>query len=274
MVMLYAWQDEPSGITAFSDSDWAGCRDTRKSSSGAVFLNGKHYLRSYAKTQANIALSTAEAELYAIVTAASEGLGMKAMARDFGREANPHLHVDASAAIGITQRKGLGKLRHLDTQSLWIQDAVRTKRVGVEKVPGTENVADIGTKHLDGPTLDKLLKKLGIEFREGRAHSAPGLVHKTQSETKEDQGSAKNNEPNINDSKTTAHPAAPAPCNDSTKATLATDAPASIPPVPATHAGGKRNRVRQKKRQKKNGFDSVDFNDIVAHLCPCCEQGG
>ena len=176
MIIMYAWQDEPAGITAYSDSNWAGCRDTRKSTSGAVFLNGKHYLKSFSKTQANIALSTAEAELYAIVTTASEALGLKAMCKDFGRHADPYIHVDASAAIGIAQRKGLGKLRHLDTQALWIQDAVRTKRVNVLKVPGSENVSDIGTKHLDAPTLNKLLKMIGVEFRDGRATSAPELV--------------------------------------------------------------------------------------------------
>ena len=110
--------------------------------------------------------------------------------KDFGIIADGYLHVDASAAIGITQRKGLGKLRHLDTQALWIQDAVRTKRIHVEKVPGAENVSDIGTKHLDGPLLDKLLKIMSVEFRKGRAQSAPQLV--SQDSTKQgDEGKDK-----------------------------------------------------------------------------------
>ena len=65
------------------------------------------------------------------------------MCKDFGRNTDPNLHVDASAAIGISQRKGLGKLRHLDTQPLWIQDAVRTKHVHVEKVQGSETISDV-----------------------------------------------------------------------------------------------------------------------------------
>ena len=70
---------------------------------------------------------------------------MKTMMIDFGVHMDPYLHVDASAAIGIAQRKGLGKLRHLDTQSLWIQDAVRSKQVVLEKVAGAENPADLMT---------------------------------------------------------------------------------------------------------------------------------
>ena len=101
---------------------------------------------------------------------------MKAMARDFAMSLSPYLNVDASAAIGIVQRKGLGKLRHLDTQSLWIQDAVRQRRVMIEKVKGTENPADLMTKHLDGPGMDDMLKRIGIQTRAGRAVIAPEVV--------------------------------------------------------------------------------------------------
>ena len=104
-------------------------------------------MKSYSRTQSNIALSSGEAELYATVTAASEGLGLTAMAADFGMQIRANIHVDATAANGIAERKGLGKVRYLDTQSLWIQDAVRNKRVCLEKVLGSENPADMMTKH-------------------------------------------------------------------------------------------------------------------------------
>ena len=180
LVTLYEWQDMPTGFDCFTDSNWAGCRATRKSTSGAAFMHGKHLLKSYSRTQSNIALSSAEAELYATVVGASEGLGFKAMGKDFGKSLEVRIHVDASAAIGIAQRKGLGKLRHLDTQALWIQDALRTRRVNVEKVLGTENPADLMTKHLGGPDLQKCLKKLGIQIRHGRADAAPSLVKKAE----------------------------------------------------------------------------------------------
>ena len=117
-------------------------------------MHGGHLLKSFSRTQSNIALSSAEAELYATVTAASEGMGLTAMAKDYGKERVTHMHVDATAAIGIAERKGLGKVRHLDTQALWIQDAVRRRRVSLEKVLGTENPADLMTKHLDQKSLD------------------------------------------------------------------------------------------------------------------------
>ena len=134
MVHSYRWQDEPNTITVYSDSDWAGCRETRKSTSGACFFHGDHLIKAYSKTQANIALSSAEAEYYSMVKAASEGLGLKAMTMDYNKPLSPWMFVDATAAIGVAQRVGLGKLRHLETQSLWLQEAVRDKRIGLSKV--------------------------------------------------------------------------------------------------------------------------------------------
>ena len=176
LVHTYEWQDEQPTVSVYTDSNWAGCLRTRKSTSGACLFHGRHLIRSYAKTQATIALSSGEAELYATVMASSEGLGLKAMMVDFGISVTPHVYVDASAAIGICQRKGLGKVRHLDTQSLWIQDALREKRLGINKVPGTENPSDAMTKFLDGTSLTKMLGMMNCHFLEGRPDSAPQLA--------------------------------------------------------------------------------------------------
>ena len=174
-VSTFKWQDPTNMITAYADSNWAGCRDTRKSTSGACFMIGSHLIKSYSRTQSNIALSSAEAELYSFVTAASEAMGLKSMLRDFGVQSEANLQVDASVAIGIAQRNGLGKVRHLDCQSLWIQDAVRQRRIQLEKVLGIENPADLMTKNLDQKVMDKMLQKMGISLPEGRAQSAPTI---------------------------------------------------------------------------------------------------
>ena len=75
MVLSYKWQGEPNAITVYSDFDWARCRETRKSTSGECFFHGDRLIKAYWKTQANIALSSAEAEYYSMVKAPSEGLG-------------------------------------------------------------------------------------------------------------------------------------------------------------------------------------------------------
>ena len=79
-----------------------------------------HLIKAWSKTQAIIAKSSAESELYALVKGACESLGTCTLLRDFG-EANPRvrLHIDASAAKGIVERKGLSKVRHIDVDVLW-----------------------------------------------------------------------------------------------------------------------------------------------------------
>ncbi len=63
---------------------------------------------------------------------------MKAMTMDYNQPISPWMFVDATAAIGVAQRVGLGKLRHLETQSLWLQEAVRAKRIGLSKGRSTQ----------------------------------------------------------------------------------------------------------------------------------------
>ena len=98
------------------------------------------------------------------------------MGLDFGLDLQPHLQGDAPAAIGIAQRKGLGKVRHLDTQSLWIQDALRERRLFLHKVAGAENAGDMMTKPLDSRTLEGLMSRVGLVALEGRPEAAPELT--------------------------------------------------------------------------------------------------
>ena len=57
-----------------------------------------------------------------------------------------HVFTDSSAARGVANRLGLGKLRHLDVRLLWVQEMVRSGRVQLRKVRGDVNPADMLTK--------------------------------------------------------------------------------------------------------------------------------
>ena len=63
-------------------------------------------MRTWSKTQNTIAQSSAESELLAIVRAATEALGMISLAADLGIDLTARIHVDASAALGILERRG------------------------------------------------------------------------------------------------------------------------------------------------------------------------
>ena len=87
----------------------------------------------------------------------------------------PSVRTDATAAMGMARRLGICKIRHLDTSLLWVQQAVRSGEVVMEKVPGVENTGDALTKYLPGPELRKHVERMCIFFEEGRAKSAPRL---------------------------------------------------------------------------------------------------
>ena len=100
-VTKYPWQDSLKEIITYTDSDWAGCRKTRKSTSGGALTYNGCIIKTWSRTQTNIALSSAEAELYAEVKAASETLGLASMLKDLGMSCPARIMGDASAALGI-----------------------------------------------------------------------------------------------------------------------------------------------------------------------------
>ena len=104
-------------------------------------------------------------------------MGLVTVARDLGLAWDLHLQTDATAAIGICRRRGLGKIRHLATADLWVQVKLRAGEFTLSKLPGADNPSDILTKYVERPLLMKHLAALGLIFEEGRAASAPGIEH-------------------------------------------------------------------------------------------------
>ena len=137
---------------------------------------GGHCIRTWSSTQPSVTLSSGEAEFYGVVKAAGAGLGHQSLMDDLGIHLPVRVWTDSSAALGIASRSGLGKLRHLETHTLWVQEAVRTGKIELRKVWGEVNPADLFTKHL--PSREKVHQLLGLfgcEYRSGRAAAAPLL---------------------------------------------------------------------------------------------------
>ncbi len=175
MVFVHPWKENKGKVQVYTDSDWAGCKRTRKStSSGVVLLNGD-CIHSWSKTQSVVALSSGEAELYAMVKATGEGLGVKSLLQDLGMKVEVEVLADASAALGIVARKGLGKVRHLHTNYLWIQDVAAKGTAKYKKSKGADNPADVLTKPVDAKTLERHCRQLHLQDRCGRAQLAPEL---------------------------------------------------------------------------------------------------
>ena len=130
-------------------------------------------IKSWSSTQSLIATSSAEAEYYGIVKAASIGLGVHAMMTDLGYQFSLKVITDASAAKAIASRQGLGKPRHIAVHYLWVQQRVKNGDFAVEKCWGGENPADLLTKYLSRSIMFKNMGMFGLKICEGRAASAP-----------------------------------------------------------------------------------------------------
>ncbi len=135
---------------------------------------GRHLIKSWSSTQTSIALSSGEAEFYGVVKAGGVSLGFQSLLADVGLKLPVRVWTDSSATLGICGRQGLGRLRHIDTQCLWIQQRVRDGAVQLYKVRGEENPADLFTKHLVcRDRIQSLLRLFGCSYRDGRAATAP-----------------------------------------------------------------------------------------------------
>ena len=148
MTFRYTWCDSGavSKVIVYTDSDWAGCRVKRRSVSGGLATLGGGVLKGWSNRQASVALSSAEAELYAATKGAAEGLGIQSLMADLGWSAKVEIRTDANAARAMASRQGLGRARHIELRQMWLQEAVEQRSLTIGRVNGAENPADALTK--------------------------------------------------------------------------------------------------------------------------------
>ena len=139
-------------------------------------MHGSHCLKSWSSTQSVIAGSSGEAEYYGIVKGGSNSLGMRSLMNDLGVTVRIHIKSDASAAIGIASRRGLGKIRHLEVSQVWLQQRVANEELKIDKVKEADNIADALTKHVGVEDMEMHMEGVGLEHRSGRHRLMPEVA--------------------------------------------------------------------------------------------------
>ena len=104
-------------------------------------MRGTHHLKSWAVTQKRVTLSSAEAELGALVKAAAETIGILQMTEGLGKSVFGSVYVESSAALAVVNRKGCGKLRHVRVGQLLVQQLTEEEDIRFKKILGEENPA-------------------------------------------------------------------------------------------------------------------------------------
>jgi hypothetical protein len=173
----YELQDEVHTLDGEAAADAAGCTRTRRSTSGGLLRLGCHWLVGWASTQKVIGLSSGESEYYSLVRCACEAIGLAGLLRELGMTLSIELWTDATAAKSIATRVGIGggRIKHMDTKYLWLQQKVQLKEIQVHKIKGMVNSADLMTKGLDQVTMLRHCAGLCIYLMGGRHAKAPQL---------------------------------------------------------------------------------------------------
>ena len=160
-------------LNVYGVSDHAGCLKTHTSTTGMVLMRNAHCLKVSSHTQSTISLSSGESECYGIVKCAAIGLGARSMLADFGMSADVVVRTDSSCGLAVGSRRGLGRLRHVQTRYLWVQQRVQEGDLRFKEEPGDTNGSDVLTKPLDEKRMTNLLTMMGYAFRRGRTAVAP-----------------------------------------------------------------------------------------------------
>jgi hypothetical protein len=164
VVRRFDEQKLPDKIKVLVDSDHAGCAVTRRSTTGMIVRFGRHCCKHSGNLQTGITLSSGESEYGALVKGASTGLGIQSLLADLGLDVQVEVLSDSSAARGHVARRGLGKMRHIQTRYLWVQERVGEGHLKIACVLGTKNPADICTKSVPATAMFEHMRQLGFEY--------------------------------------------------------------------------------------------------------------
>ena len=146
----------------YTDSDWAGCSDDRRSTTGGCFYLGNNLVSWYSKKQNIVALSTAEAEYIVAASCYAQMLWMRQMLDDYGiHQESFRIFCDNQSAIDLSKNPvHHGRSKHIDIRYHFIRDLIENNFCSLDYVSTTEQLADIFTKALDGERFETLRRSL------------------------------------------------------------------------------------------------------------------
>lgn len=141
-------------IHGYSDADWGGDKDTRRSTTGYVFMLGTGALSWGSRLQATVALSSAEAEYMAACAAVQEAIHLRELMGDLGykQDRATVIYEDNQGCIALSANPVFRKrTKHIDIRYHFIRERVTSGEVELRYIPTEEQLADLLTKGLPKP---------------------------------------------------------------------------------------------------------------------------
>ena len=163
-------KDSEFTLTGFTDNDWAGSTIDRRSTSAYIFCLGKSTISWCSRKQNTVALSSTEAEYTSATETACEGVWLRKLLNDLGREQEgpTTIYCDNMSAIALTKNPVFhARSKHIELRHHFIRDLVQKEEIQLEFIITNEQPADMLTKPI---TIEKFLKfrdMLGLTVLEG-----------------------------------------------------------------------------------------------------------
>ncbi|MCO5603288.1 hypothetical protein L7F22_057437 [Adiantum nelumboides] len=155
----------PPDLHAFSDSDWAGCFDTRVSTSGFCFMLGSSCISWLSKKQPTVATSSCEAKYRAVFTATVECVWLRRLMADLGvgQDTANTIYTDSQSALAVARNPIFhARTKHIKVHYHYVRERLSAGEISLAYVPTQDNLADLFTKALSREKLEAFRKALGL----------------------------------------------------------------------------------------------------------------
>ena len=162
---LFYKNGEKLDLFGFTDSDYAGDLDDRKSTSGYVLMMGTRAISWSSNKQPIVTLSSIEAEFVAATTCAFQAIWLKKILKElhFKEERPTQIYCDNSSAIKLSKNPVLhGRSKHIDVKYHFLRDLMNDGVINLIYYRNEDQITDILTKSLKFPTFQKFGKLLGV----------------------------------------------------------------------------------------------------------------
>ncbi|MCO5583992.1 hypothetical protein L7F22_037910 [Adiantum nelumboides] len=152
-----------TSIVGYTNSDYAGCVDTRRSTSGYVFLFARAAVAWRSCIQNRTSSSTPETEYVVVSSSSKEAVWLSRLVGDLCILQNPVLHCDSQSAIALAKNPVFhSKSKHIEVRYHVIRDILASKRIELAKVHTDDNPADALTKSLSSERFAHCIEMMGI----------------------------------------------------------------------------------------------------------------